>query len=111
MAQAEAIIDAGVLSFAHWLEQRATVPLIQALQRQADDWASLEVARARKQLARGESAEAVLESLSRGLTHKILHGTLAEIRGSDGPDREQLLQTVQRLFLRQSTRQPGSDGR
>ena len=111
VAQAEAIIDAGVLSFAHWLEQRATVPLIQALQRQADDWASLEVARARKQLARGESAEAVLESLSRGLTHKILHGTLAEIRSSDGPDRDLLLQTVQRLFLRHSTRQPGPEGR
>ena len=36
--QAEAIIDAGVQSFAHWLDQRAAVPLIQALNRQADDW-------------------------------------------------------------------------
>jgi glutamyl-tRNA reductase len=31
--QAEAIIDAGVQSFAHWLDQRAAVPLIQALNR------------------------------------------------------------------------------
>ena len=107
VAQAEAIIDAGVQSFAHWLEQRATVPLIQALHRQADDWASLELARARKLLAKGESMDAVLESLSRGLTHKMLHGTLAEIHASDGDDREQLVQTVQRLFLRHSTRPPG----
>ena len=32
--QAEAIIDAGVLSFEHWLDQRAAVPLIQALHQQ-----------------------------------------------------------------------------
>ena len=31
--QAEAIIDAGVQSFVHWLDQRAAVPLIQALHR------------------------------------------------------------------------------
>ena len=44
--QAEAIIDAGVQSFAHWLDQRAAVPLIQALNRQADDWRAAEMARA-----------------------------------------------------------------
>ena len=54
MQQAEAIIDAGVLSFAHWLDQRAAVPLIQALHRQADDWRAAEMQRARKLLARGE---------------------------------------------------------
>ena len=100
VAQAEAIIDAGVLSFTHWLDQRATVPLIQALNRQADDWAEHELARARKMLAKGESVDAVMEQLSRALTHKMLHGTLAELRSSDGAQREQLAQTVQRLFLR-----------
>jgi glutamyl-tRNA reductase len=49
--QAEAIIDAGVQSFAHWLDQRASVPLIQALNRQADAWREAELARARKLLA------------------------------------------------------------
>jgi glutamyl-tRNA reductase len=111
VAQAEAIIDAGVLSFAHWLEQRASVPLIQALHRQADDWAEAELARARKMLARGESIDAVMEALTRGITHKMLHGTLAELHGSDGAEREQLAQTVQRLFLRQSSRTPDGLGR
>ena len=45
--QAEVIIDAGVQSFAHWLDQRAAVPLIQAINRQADDWRGVEMARAR----------------------------------------------------------------
>ena len=44
--QAEAIIDAGVQSFAHWLDQRASVPLIQALNRQAEVWREAELARA-----------------------------------------------------------------
>jgi glutamyl-tRNA reductase len=109
--QAEAIIDAGVQSFAHWLDQRAAVPLIQALNRQADDWAALELHRARKLLAKGEPVEAVLEALSRGLTHKMLHGTLAELHSVDGAERDELAQTVSRLFLRQSTRSPGSDAR
>lgn len=105
--QAEAIIDAGVQSFAHWLDQRAAVPLIQALNRQADDWAAIEMHRAKKLLAKGESVEAVLEALSRGLTHKMLHGTLAELHAADAAERDQLAQTVSRLFLRQSPRNPG----
>ncbi len=109
--QAEAIIDAGVVSFAHWLDQRAAVPLIQALNRQADDWGAIELARARKLLARGEPVEAVLEALARGLTHKMLHGTMAELHAVDGDERVQLADTVARLFLRQAARQPGGDRR
>ena len=105
--QAEAIIDAGVQSFAHWLDQRAAVPLIQALNRQADDWGALELARARKALARGENAEQVLEALARGITSKMLHGTLAELHAAEGDERERLAGTVQRLFLRQGSRAVG----
>ena len=109
--QAEAIIDAGVQSFAHWLDQRAAVPLIQALNRQAEDWSTLELARARKMVARGEPVEAAMEALARGLTHKLLHGALAELHAVDGAEREQLAATVSRLFLRQGTRTPGGEGR
>jgi glutamyl-tRNA reductase len=108
--RAEAIVDAGVQSFAHWLDQRATVPLIQALNRQADDWRAAELARARKMLAKGDDVEAVLEALSRGLAHKMLHGTMAELHAADGPQREELAHTVSRLFLRGGGRAPG-DGR
>jgi glutamyl-tRNA reductase len=108
--QAEAIIDAGVLGFSHWLDQRATVPLIQALTRQADDWRSAELQRARKALAKGESVDDVLEALSRGLTQKMLHGALAELRTSEGDQRHRLTDTVTRLFLRQSTRDPADPG-
>ena len=98
--QAEAIIETGVQGFVNWLGQRHTVPLIQALNAQADEWRASEIARARKLLAKGESIDAVLESLSRGLTQKLLHGTLVELNTTSGEQRAELTQTVSRLFLR-----------
>ncbi|MEO7150184.1 MAG: glutamyl-tRNA reductase [Burkholderiaceae bacterium] len=109
--QAEAIIETGVQSFVHWLGQRESVPLIQALQSQTDDWRTAELARARKLLARGEPVEAVLETLARGLTQKMLHGTLAELGAADPPQRARLAQTIARLFLRQSPNPPIDEGR
>ena len=100
VAEAEVIIDAGVQSFNHWLGQRGMVPVIQQLQEQADAWREAELARARKLLAKGDNPEAVLESLSRGLTQKMLHGAMAELRSADPEHREQTIQTVQKLFLR-----------
>jgi len=104
--QAEAIIETGVQSFVHWLGQRGSVPLIVALQTQADEWRATEIQRARKLLAKGEDIDAVLDALSRGLTQKMLHGTLAELNSADGEQRTQLAQTVSRLFLRQNPRSP-----
>ena len=100
MAEAEVIINAGVRNFMHWLSQRGTVPLIQQLNAQADEWRALEIIRAKKLLAKGEPIEAVLEALSRGLTQKMLHGTLAELHAGDAQKREATAQTVSRLFLR-----------
>jgi glutamyl-tRNA reductase len=104
VAQAEAIIDAGVLSFMHWMERRdpanGVVPLIQQINAQADAWRAHELNRAKRLLARGEPVEAVLEALSKGLTQKMLHGTLAELHSGDAAARAATAETVSRLFLR-----------
>ena len=107
VAQAEVIIDAGVQNFMHWLNQRGTVPLIQQLNAQADEWRSLEINRARKMLHKGEPIEAVLEALSRGLTQKMLHGAMAELHACDAQTRDSTAQVVSRLFLRGN---PPKDG-
>ena len=112
VAQAEAIIDAGVQSFLHWVELRTpaqgdaggVVPLIQQLNAQTDEWRALEIARAKKRLAKGEDIDSVLEALSRGLTQKMLHGTMAELRAGDAQTRTQTAQTVSRLFLRSQSK-------
>ncbi|MFM2261958.1 MAG: hypothetical protein RI959_634, partial [Pseudomonadota bacterium] len=108
VAQAEAIIDAGVQSFMHWMDQRdphaGVVGLIQDLNAQADHWRATEVARAKKLLAKGQDMDAVLDALARGLTQKMLHGALAELHAGDDHARQATAETVARLFLRGSTR-------
>ena len=106
--QAEAIIETGVQSFVHWLGQRHTVPLIQALHQQADSWRQAEIQRARKLIAKGEDIDSVLDALARGLTQKMLHGAMAELHVSDGEQRLQMAQTVSRLFLRGSAKTSGA---
>ncbi len=100
VAQAEVIIDAGVQNFMHWLGQRHSVPLIQQLNAQTDEWRATEIFRAKKLLARGEPIDVVLEALSRGLTQKMMHGTMAELHARDAGSRDAMAQTVSKIFLR-----------
>ncbi|MBI2750652.1 MAG: glutamyl-tRNA reductase [Burkholderiales bacterium] len=104
VAQAEAIVDAGVQSFMHWIDQRNSVPLIQQLNAQADAWRATELARARKLLAKGEPVDAVLEALSKGLTQKMLHGAMAELHAGDAQARERAGAAISHFFLRNSSR-------
>ena len=103
VAQAEAIIDAGVLNFVQWMDQRAqggVVSVIQQLNQQTDAWRAAEIARAKKLLAKGEDVDAVLDALSRGLTQKMLHGTLSALHQGAPEERAQTVDTVTKLFLR-----------
>lgn len=100
VAQAEAIVDVGVQNFLHWVEQRSTVPLIQALNAQADEWRFAEMARARKLLLKGENIDTVLEAMSRGITQKMLHGAMAELRAGDSAARDRASSAVHHFFLR-----------
>lgn len=104
--EAEAIIDAGVQSFEHWVHQRAQVPLIQQLQHQADTWRQLELSKAQRRLARGDDPGEVLESLARGLTQKMLHGAFAELNAAEGEHRATAADAVTRLFLRKGSGTP-----
>ena len=113
VAQAEAIIDAGVQSFMHWMVQRdpqhGVVPMIRQLNAQAESWRTAEIARAKKLLAKGEDVDAVLEALARGLTQKMLHGAMAELNAADPAHRQQTTQAITRMFLRSSQGSRGSD--
>ena len=102
VAEAEVIIDAGVQSFVNWLDQRSDVPLIQQLNQQAETWRAGELQKAHKLLAKGESVEAVLESMSKNLAHKMLHGAMSELHSDDPQARQQARSAIEHFFLRSS---------
>jgi glutamyl-tRNA reductase len=98
VAQAEAIIETRVQSFMHWVDDRAVVPVIQGLQENSEMIRLLELERARKLLAKGESVDAVLEALSKGLTAKFMHGPQQALHRAQGDERAQLAELLPQLF-------------
>lgn len=101
VSQAEAIIESRVRDFESWLNARAAVPLIQGLRDRADRLRGVELERARRQLARGESPEAVLEALAHALTAKFLHDPMAALRNSevdDPAERAQIAALLARFY-------------
>jgi len=100
VADAESLVESGVQEFVRWMGSRQSVPLIHALQEQAEAWRGVELQRARRSLARGEDPDAVLEALARGLTQKMLHGPMAGLHASEGEAREALAATLSSLFLK-----------
>jgi glutamyl-tRNA reductase len=51
-------------------------------------------------IAKGEPVDAVLEALSRGLTQKMLHGAMAELRAAEPQARERASHAIEHFFLR-----------
>ena len=98
VAQAEAIIETRVQSFMHWVGGRAVVPIIQDLHESSENMRQIELERARKLLAKGESIEVVLEALSKGLTAKFLHGPQQALQSADADERARLAQLLPQLF-------------
>ena len=96
--QAEAIIETEVGQFMHWMEARASVPLIRALREQAESARRHEVERALKMLARGDDPARVLDALSQGLTNKLMHPPTQALNEASGEDRRALAELVVRLF-------------
>ncbi len=97
--QAESIIETGVEGFLRWMDNREQVPLILQLQERSREWQGAEIERARRQLARGESADAVLDMLARNLSQKFLHNAFAALHHGDAAHREQVTRAVRGLFL------------
>lgn len=98
VAQAEAIIETRVQSFMHWIDNRSVVPVILNLHESTEQMRLIELERARRMLARGDSTEAVLEALSKGLTAKFLHGPQQALHQAQGDERARLAVLLPQLF-------------
>jgi glutamyl-tRNA reductase len=98
VSEAEAIISGEVSEFLHWVEVREAVPVIRALRGQAEDLRRIELERAMQRLARGEDPKAVLESLSQGITNKLMHAPTQFLNRAEGDQVAESADLVRRLF-------------
>ncbi len=98
VVQAEAIIDASVNEFMHWVESRRAVPTIRALRDRAERLRRHELEKAHRLLAKGAKPEEVLEAMSRSLMNKYLHDPSHVLNQASRDELEELTRTVRRLY-------------
>jgi glutamyl-tRNA reductase len=96
--EAEIIIESGVNEFVHWMESRGVVPTIRALRDHAERQRRSEMEKALRQLAKGDSPEKVLESLSASLTNKFLHAPTHALNQAQANERDAILEAVHRIY-------------
>ena len=98
VVEAEAIIDSQVHDFLQWVDAREVVPMIRALRDSAERARRHEVDHALKLLRRGDDPVQVIETLSRGLTNKLLHGPTNALNQAEGDDRALLAELMARIY-------------
>jgi glutamyl-tRNA reductase len=98
VVDAENIIALRVQDFTAWLQSRDRVPVIRSLRDSAERMRRHEIEHAMKLLAKGESAEKVLEHLSQRLTNKFLHAPTQALNLAEGTERADLQAAAARLF-------------
>jgi glutamyl-tRNA reductase len=79
-AAARKLIDAEVAAFVAGVKSLDAVPAIRDLRGKAEAARDAALAEARRQLAAGQPAEAVLEQLAHALTNRLLHAPSAALR-------------------------------
>jgi len=105
-AQAESIIECGVESYRKALRSLNAISTLRALRDKADAIREGELERALKALEKGESAEAVVSSLARSLTQKLVHSPSVQMKKASAAGRDELLELTAELFELSSESKP-----
>ncbi len=96
--QALEIVDLQAVRFMEWLRTLDAVDGIRALRREAESARLAAVQRARRRLAAGEDAQAVLDQLSRTLTRKLLHAPTVGLREAARSGDRDLIRASRRVL-------------
>lgn len=96
--QAEAIIARGVNEYQKELRSLNAVATLRAFRDKADSIRDQELQRALKSLEKGESADAILESLARAITNKLIHAPSVQMKKASSEGRDELIRLTQELF-------------
>lgn len=97
-AQAESIIERGVEEYLSQRRSLNAVSTLRAFRDKADAIRDLELQRSLKALEKGESAAAVVVSLARAITNKLIHSPSVQMKKASSEGRDELLQLTQELF-------------
>lgn len=96
--QAESIIERGVEEYLKALRSLNAVSTLRAFRQKADAIREAELERALKALEKGESADAVLNSLARSLTQKLVHSPSVQMKKASAEGRDELLALTAELY-------------
>ena len=107
-AQAESIIERGVEDYRKALRSLNVVSTLRAFRNKADAIREKELERALKALEKGESAEAVVSSLARSLTQKLVHSPSVQMKKASAAGRDELLELTAELFELSSESKPNA---
>ena len=106
--QAESIIERGIEDYRRQLRSLNAVSTLRALRDKADAIREKELERALKALEKGEAAEAVLSSLARSLTQKLVHSPSVQMKKASAEGRDELLELTAELFELSSESKPNA---
>lgn len=97
-SQAESIIERGVEDYLKQLRSLNAVSTLRAFRQKADAIREAELERALKALERGDPADAVLNSLARSLTQKLVHSPSVQMKKASAEGRDELLTLTAELY-------------
>ncbi|AKH70793.1 glutamyl-tRNA reductase [Spongiibacter sp. IMCC21906] len=96
--RADDIIIAAAADWDVQLRAQDAISTVKDYRAKAEQLRDAELERALRQLAKGDTAEAVLEQLARGLTNKLLHSPTTQLKEAGAKGRTDLISWARELF-------------
>lgn len=97
-AEAEHIIEKGLLDFQQKQRSLDIVSSLKAFRDKAESIRDVELEKALKSLEKGENAEKVVANLARLLTNKLIHSPSVQMKKASAEGRNELVALAQELF-------------
>lgn len=97
-SQAAMIIERGVEEYVRELRSLNAVATLRAFRGKAESIREMELEKARRALEKGQPAVDVLESLSRGITNKLVHSPSVQMKKASAEGRDELVGLTRELF-------------
>ncbi len=96
--QADEIIDTQVTHFMDWMQSLDSISVIRSLRGKMDGYRQQTLEKAKRQLARGDDPEQVMEMLAQTLSNKFTHLPSVSLREASISGRGELVDSVKELF-------------